>query len=464
MSTNKDILWIPTSKVSHLIDKFNQLGKKAYKNNLTPPKLELTDERTTKTYEITIAGHVGGPFAYKPKRYEVPLRKVEIEGEMPVINGWKFLASIQHSDQNNHHSVNMVNTALFNTDFEKKLIENEKDEFEKCPPNCEHCDLSRKRNQKFILMNNETLETKQVGSTCVDDFLGENSLKKALIMYELDELLTRDYVYEYVEAHYTGKTQKSSYLVPIEIFVAQASMLIDTEGFVSKQNAESETPATVRHVLEAFRNPNEAQKRLFDAFDRGVSHKQLDKARDAMDFYKSIDSYGKSFIQNIQNIVTRGYVDLNIGFQTGISTYIPEGYNRELERLKQIEIEKANTLDEFYGEVKQRGTLKLTLSNVREYTNVQYPYVKFTFKDDDKRTFVWQASYDNFPDLEEGLTYQLKGTIKSHYEGKAGKVTYLNRCANIEEVAIDSEPPVFIEEKGGRKKVKKELDSPDLSM
>lgn len=459
MSTTKEYAWIPKRNIPSLLSKFNTLASRATKNGLPSPVCEVLDEVKTKKFILNSA-HDTGRYWFKPKTVDIEMKKVAYHGQMPVFQDWKFLASIEHGKDKENNNVNLVIGGFFLNEDEKASLEMQKEilSLNTCPPNCEHCELPRRRNQTFILENQSTGEIKQVGSTCIDDFLGEKALSKALWYYEMDALLRSNHVQDYVDNVYYGAG--NSYPVELVIFVAQASLLVDSEGFVSRKSASIAIP-TSDQVVEAFVRPNEAQIKLFNAFLEGKPHKQIDKAKEIIDFYQNIDHNGKEFIENIQQIIARGSVDIKRSYQTGVVAFLPEGHRKELEKNYQRKIEKAKHNNEHFGEIKQRGTLKLNL--LSQYTNSQaiYPYVLMKFRDEAGHQFNWKASIGSAPDLTTGKTYTLDATITEHGEYKDEKYTRLTRCSKIQEVPDNAPNPEFLKTKA-KKPSQKNTESSDF--
>ena len=94
--------------------------------------------------------------------------------------------------------------------------------------------------------------------------------------------------------------------------------------------------------------------------------------------------------------------------------------------------DKANNTSssEWVGEVGRKIKLPLTLIKEFQYhTNYSYYGESnsiYKFEDEDGNIFVWKTSSKG--DIEEGKTYDILGTIKSHDEYKGEKQTNLTRC------------------------------------
>jgi hypothetical protein len=88
--------------------------------------------------------------------------------ESPVnIKSWEILGLIEPM----HGTNSEYNLTSYNQkDMPKKYRELED------PSNCEHCNTERKRNQTFVIRNNDTQEVLQVGSSCMTDFVSKDDL------------------------------------------------------------------------------------------------------------------------------------------------------------------------------------------------------------------------------------------------------------------------------------------------
>lgn len=106
-----------------------------------------------------------------------------------------------------------------------------------------------------------------------------------------------------------------------------------------------------------------------------------------------------------------------------------------VEVIKAKQAENApKTASEFIGNVGDKVDLPLTFKKTRWYeTHFSY-YGEtvwiYTFCDANGNTVVWKTS--KCVHLEEGLTYEVKGTIKAHNEYKGDNQTELTRCKVIE--------------------------------
>ena len=82
---------------------------------------------------------------------------LEVEGVAPKANGWTFLATLVHTDDGN--IIRSVPGFVAPVDYRDKA------------PLCDHCHTHRVRRDTFIVRH-EDGRTMQVGSSCLEDFIG----------------------------------------------------------------------------------------------------------------------------------------------------------------------------------------------------------------------------------------------------------------------------------------------------
>ena len=90
----------------------------------------------------------------------IPCIRLNPTGEYTT-NGWRFVATIEHSTPEN--IIKVADNRLENSIPNKyKTAEKE----------CEHCHTRRDRNATYLVFNEDTLEWKQVGKTCLKEYTG----------------------------------------------------------------------------------------------------------------------------------------------------------------------------------------------------------------------------------------------------------------------------------------------------
>ncbi|PZR79266.1 MAG: hypothetical protein DI537_41265 [Stutzerimonas stutzeri] len=147
---NRTIFLIPEGHMPRLEREVAKLSKKAEKFNGW-------------TFDILPIG-----FQFRENRDGTKTRLIEVclDVEPIKIDGWRFLARIDHAPETGNILRAVPNTGV---DIDAR--------FRNASPDCQHCNHKRLRRDTFVLHNEETGEYKQVGSTCLADFLGHDAAK-----------------------------------------------------------------------------------------------------------------------------------------------------------------------------------------------------------------------------------------------------------------------------------------------
>lgn len=155
---------IPTQNVSSLTAAIEKLAKKAAKLGCVAP---------TVTFGNKVMIKVGD---------EQYIEKIEVTvtGNAPKLNGWSFIGTIEAVEGN----------SVLRSVPGDEIPEHYRNAN---PCNCDHCNINRKRNSTFIVRN-ESGAFKQIGRSCLKDFLGHASPEQVAAYAEsLAELNIGDY-------------------------------------------------------------------------------------------------------------------------------------------------------------------------------------------------------------------------------------------------------------------------------
>ena len=87
-----------------------------------------------------------------------------LDAVVPVIDGWTFVARIDHSND----SGNLIRTVPNTADLPER--------FRTSAPDCQHCRVRRLRRDTYVICNDQTGEYQQIGSTCLKDFFGHDPM------------------------------------------------------------------------------------------------------------------------------------------------------------------------------------------------------------------------------------------------------------------------------------------------
>lgn len=373
--------WIPAENIEKLTADIAKLNAKASKLGCEPVRLEVTAEE--KFVKLTEA-------ATSRK-----LVKVLVEGRAPKLNGWRFLARLEHLDEGN----------LAYVAPEETLPE----EFRDAPLKCDHCGLSRKRNDTYIVAHDDG-RVRQVGSSCLADFLGHASPEG---IANLAELMTSGLtgILEDAEDAERGASNGRTY-INLEELLAMTSAVVAKNGWTSVTEAREKMVSATRDQVCANMWPPPGAGDVIRP-----APQDYEAAKAAIEWAKAVvPPAGNDYMGNVKVIASAGHTTSR---GIGIAVSIIAAYKRHLS----IELEKRRWVDSKHiGAVGKRGDFNLTCDLVRPVGSM-YPSYLTKFHDAEMNVYVWFASKP----LDEGKEYRLRATVKEHSEYKGIKQTVLTR-------------------------------------
>lgn len=257
--TSKAFL-IPEVKINELKKNLDRMAKRAQKLGLTEcgysvgavsdvPYLRNSDGSTrcfTGTAEQLVVQENEGRIVYH--RYV----EVTVSGPAPVLAGWTFAATLQHLTDDQGKIVNVIRT---NPDLEGQVPTT----YRSAAPCCDHCQTIRNRKDTYLVRNVATGTWKQIGSSCMKDFLGGNDPYQVagILAWFLDAAGICQELSEDGEGGEGGSCRADCY--SLREFLAYTAAVIRTEGWMSRARAENEqASATVDLVLQAIRSARQA--------------------------------------------------------------------------------------------------------------------------------------------------------------------------------------------------------------
>lgn len=235
--------------------------------------------------------------------FRYPAVEVTVVGPTVKINGWTFVASIDHSE-------GIVKSIPDAPEGLRAYV---------AEPDCGHCKLDRRRNTTYILSNEDELI--QVGSGCVKDFLGhEVSLSIFEASFELED-----------EFESMGSGGELGYA--LETFLAVTSASIRNFGWVSRSDArEQMTSSTSDDVLTFFRR----------AFKLDITEDDEKIAAETIEWAKSLDPYN-DYLGNIKQVAENNYVTYK---SAGLAASMINAYKKAVQTRIEREAEVTSPVPE----------------------------------------------------------------------------------------------------------------------
>ncbi len=203
---------IPSDNLATLQAKFAKLGKRAKKLGLPEPTYtELKVERIQKKDDIT---------GLVVKTYLVHHITVDPGCSVVKVQGWTFIATIQHTEEGN--IIRKVGNAEVPSQY--RTVTNL----------CEHCNTNRYRKDTYSLQH-EGGGYKQVGRNCLADFFGHDALMYAERAQYLTDL---DSLGESMEDEMGFGGGGGPHYDPLEVYLGFVAECIKLDGWMSRGKAK----------------------------------------------------------------------------------------------------------------------------------------------------------------------------------------------------------------------------------
>jgi len=311
---------------------------------------------------------------------KIPMVEIEIVGDLPYIEGWEIVGVIDH-------------------EFGLNIITGEDDipsDWHDRDPFCDHCNTKRAKKETVLIRKDG--EIKQVGKTCLKEYVNIDIVRLLDIAIVIDSMEEDDEIE-------IGSNHPTIYF-PITEVLKVAIGCVELFGFFPARNDNS----TVNEVFDFyFSRKSEVRKRLDPVHD--LLPKYDSKVEEVLEFIKSkkdTNTYFYNLNKMLESdIVKPQYFAMLIG---SLSSF----YRMEE---KKVEAKAEVKCNEFYGTVGERETFNLTVKRYINFTNAFGVVTMYLFLDETGRTFVWVASnpiHKGGIPVEAGEDVTVKATIKEH--------------------------------------------------
>lgn len=339
------------------------------------------------------------------------LKYIVIEAEgTAIINGWEFVASVEHTEAGNVYGKAMTDVEL-------------PERFKCADPYCEHCNTRRIRKNTYIVRNTDTHEFKQIGKACLKSYTNGMSVEAATFAASLKDV--------FAEASERTPSMGLGYRFYYDTkeLLTYCAETIRHFGYVKTGTEGSTKERSNRFYkvgteqgrmnykdIEATRA--EMERVGFKA-DRQESRELAEKALAWIADQEDTTDY----IHNLKVIASMEYI--NEGKTGFLASLIPT-YSKAMQVEEQKRAEKAAS--DWVGNVGDR--IKIEIADARCITSWESSYGYNTtivsiykITDTNGNVYTWKTSSSIDEDAKT-----LTGTVKAHNEYKGIKQTELTRC------------------------------------
>jgi hypothetical protein len=372
----------------------------------------LVDAEFGEPYECFYQDEITGVKTY--------YNRVEVTINTPPVgfDGWRFIATLENVGGKNIMSAVPGETVP--------------DTYRTAPSKCDHCKADRDRNNTYVLAHEDGTH-KQVGSTCINDFLnGHDALMYARIQSSIAGLFAMGGDIDPDDLMPGEGGPRVSLGVDLLAYMGEVATVIRVDGWMSKGRAYElgmfghSTAETANNLLDPkfWSHLSEEKKAHYAS-----APEDMVKAKDVIEWLRS-DHFDpdmrrlSDYEWNLSVAVGEDYVAWK---HQGIVASAFACYDRF--RGIQAEIKRSKQQSDFVGEVKERLTLVLTVDIKRAIESDYGVSMFYVMHDADGNKFICFYSGYTF-EADEEDTIKVKGTVKKHELDRNGvKQTVLTRIA-----------------------------------
>ena len=391
-------------KKANLIDSIKKFNKKARKLDVAPMEPEFGEERVH-TFYMNEAAEVMGI------KTKIAYIEVTVQYEIPKLNGWELISVFDceaHIDPETEERSKVVFTS---TVPGKELPFAYQD---KTDIHCEHCGHRRYRIKSFLVQH-ESGEYKEVGSTCLKDFLGHDPASFIYYCGIQDKLV--DWEEEYGERD----GSRDEYAYDLHGVLALTNAVIKKYGWVSRSEVYEAGggTATADNVSYYLHTP----PHKIDVTERiELTDEDRDIASKTLEYFKTLEKQDNDYIMNCLKVIK---IDRVTDKRLGIACSMIQVYRRYLEK----QIVEANDLpSEWFGNIGSKLEDCPVVCTFKTHCDTMYgTSVLYKFMDNDGNIFKTFYSGHTW-EVEQDEKVKLFGTVKKHDEWNGKKETMLTRC------------------------------------
>ena len=396
-----------------ITNKISKLNQKALKYNCALIEVNILDTRSIVDPEhqdrVASEGAENLP--------HITVYDITIVGEGPKIAGWKFVGTMDHFTFPGQVVIQtvpgeVVPPQYFHSDGA-----------------CDHCNKIRTRKETFVVENEDGTH-KQVGRQCLKDFLGVDPQRIAWYLTSLYK-----FVSELTEEACMGGGGSREIYYDHDRLLQVTAAIIERKGWVAKSAANEDNQPTSSLVMYYFNRPWVAKEIPFwEEFKASLdadNPKYAEETIKAREWLKT-QTQANEYMHNLHLIDEADRVPSKM---VGYWVSVMAAYHRDQDRLNAIEYEKKANLNEYYGVIKERKEMEITVVKKRYFDGQWGTTTMVTMRTTEGNTIIWFANTD--VQMDKGEKYKVKATISDHSEYNEWKQTKVKRLAIIEKVEDD---------------------------
>lgn len=398
---------IPAKNLASLQDALATLAKRARRLGVEAPTMRVIETEEVQ-HACLILGHTPCP----KDGFIDTTKVVEVTGERPRIAGWRFIATLEH--------IAPGETLVRTVPGEEAPIE-----YRTAGPACIHCGQPRLRRDTYLVAHDDDGQVKQVGSSCLKDFLGHADPQRiarwAEVLGAFEETARASEEWGFNGGGSVYETRG---------YLETVASVIRVKGWRSATTAREQGGEATAWIAHKVYDPLSEEDRKLACQIGPVTDEDKARAARAIEWaearlWNAEPETLSDYLHNLRVATKAAYVGWkHLGIVASlITTAERDGEQRKREE-KQAEEAKVK---EWIGTEGKRETFRgLTLRRVTEWNGDFGLTTIHGFVTPEGNDVVWFRSGDT--DLETDKTYDVTASVKAHRMGKYGKETVITRA------------------------------------
>lgn len=404
---------VPVVNLARLTAKVERLARRAVRLGCPAPVITVGERHSERMQRSD------------GEKFWVEFAAVTVSGEAPRIGGWTFAATVDHDGEEN--IIRGVGGRAKGEEAGYPV------KYRTALPACDHCHTERKRAETFLLLSDGG-EWKQIGRSCLRDFLGHSDPSQIAAAAELlAEAMEEasDCWDDFDGGGHAGDPD-------IEFFLAYVACAIRLGGWVPR-SAKSGEPTVDVATGWLYGNLAAAKSRSAKEYPRPLAEDYA-LATAALEWARALPGEGE-FESSLRACSKRVAVKPK---NAGLTAFIIAGYTKaQVAKHERAESHYLGTCDgkacsagcavggkaTRYGAGKGKHAVAEIEVVVTKIVPIEgfrdsYAYLHI-MRSTSGDVLVWKSSSSV---LKEGARYALTGSVKGHKDYNGTKQTTLTRC------------------------------------
>lgn len=329
------------------------------------------------------------------EKYEYWVCDVQVFGAAPSLQGWEFVATLQHGESGKN-----IIRAVPGYEVPKH--------YRTVSQGCDYCKKPRSRKDTFIVHNISTKKYQQVGSGCLRDFLGHHN-PQLIASYASNLASLPDEMDEY-ETYTPGS--KAEPVVSLEKFMAFVVMEAEKYGWMSRGKAYDEGKTATADYAITSMNIAISKKNA----DR-PTEENTEKAKalinwGIMDLAQGDPAEMSDYIWNLCEVITKDNITWR---ELGLAASLYVCWYNAMERKAENKRRAEENTSQHIGDIKERLQFDNLKVEFEKSTDGYYgTTILYKFSDEKGNVIIWWSS--RWQDFEIGDVVSGKATVKAHDE------------------------------------------------